>query len=70
MGEIVENLEQLFDVEIEYGLGKSNGSNNKSLGFNKKSEFYSHIGSCRTTERILRFLFFLQRIIENFVNDK
>ena len=52
------------------GLGKTNGSNNKSKGFDKKSQWYTHIGSCRSTERMLRFLLMLQSIIENMYNDR
>lgn len=68
-GEEIKSIEQLFEVEISYGLGMANGSNNKSLGFDKKSEFYKHIGSCRSFERLLRFILLLQRIIENLYND-
>ena len=39
------------------------------LGFGKDSEHYLHIGSCRSAERLLRFLLFLQRIIENMKNN-
>lgn len=69
-GEEIKSVEQLFEVEISYNLGQANGSNNKSLGFDKKSEFYKHIGSCRSVERLLRFILLLQRIIENLYKDK
>eukprot|EP00344_Euplotes_crassus_P007010 CAMPEP_0197015250 /NCGR_PEP_ID=MMETSP1380-20130617/73476_1 /TAXON_ID=5936 /ORGANISM="Euplotes crassus, Strain CT5" /LENGTH=186 /DNA_ID=CAMNT_0042441019 /DNA_START=130 /DNA_END=690 /DNA_ORIENTATION=- len=69
-GEEIKSVEQLFEVEISYGLGQANGSNNKSLGFDKKSEFYKHIGSCRSIERLLRFILLLQRIIENLHANK
>lgn len=69
-GETVETLEQLLDTEIKLGLGNVNGSNNKKKGFDKKSEWYTHIGSCRSAERLLRFMLFLLRIIENMDSNR
>mmetsp|Transcript_5580 Transcript_5580/g.5307 ORF Transcript_5580/g.5307 Transcript_5580/m.5307 type:complete len:191 (-) Transcript_5580:25-597(-) len=69
-GEEVKTVEQIFEVEISNGLGKATGSNNNKLGFDKNSEFYKHIGSCRSIERLLRFMLLMQRIIENLYNDK
>ena len=69
-GETIDCLEDLLEIEINNGLGQTNGSNNKKLGLGKNSEYYTHIGSCRSAERILRFLLLLQRIIENMLANK
>ena len=42
----------------------------KSEALINKSQFYKHIGSWRTTERVLRFLLLLQRIVENMYNNE
>ena len=68
-GENIESLEQLLELEIKLGLGKATGSNAK-LGFGKSHEYHTHIGSCRSAERLLRFLFMLQRVIENLYHNK
>ena len=69
-GEKVETLEQLLETEIKLGLGNVNGSNNKKKGFDKKSEYYTHIGSCRSAERLLRFMLLLLRIIQNMESNR
>lgn len=69
-GEEINSLESLLETEINMGLGKVTGSNNSKLGFDKQSQFYTYVGSCRSTERMLRFLLMLQRIIENMYNNR
>ena len=69
-GEDVSTIEKLMEKEVELGLGKVNGSNNGKHKIPKSSEWYKHTGSCRTTERVLRFLLFVEGIMLNMYNKR
>jgi hypothetical protein len=66
----VTTVEQLIDKEIEMGLKNVNGNNNSKHGIKKGDKYYTHIGGCRTTERVLRFLNFVVYIMENLYNNR
>lgn len=69
-GEKVDTIQELVETEVNLGLGKVNGSNNYYQGIPESSEFYKHVGSARTVERVLRFLMFVERIMENLYNNR
>ena len=69
-GAEIGTIEKLVEYEIELGLKNVNGNNNSKKGIKKGDEFYTHTGSCRTTERVLRFLAFVERIMENMHKDR
>jgi hypothetical protein len=69
-GEDVSTIEKLLEKEVDLGLSKVNGSNNGKFKFPKTSEWHKHTGSCRTTERILRFLLFVETIMLNMYKNR
>jgi len=63
-----ENIQDLLYKEIQLGVYKLNGDNNKSLGHGK-DQYSKYISACRTFLRLLWFLEYLIDIFENVLQD-
>jgi hypothetical protein len=62
------DIQNLLVKEIELGIHKLNGDNNKSLGY-KKGEYAKYISATRTFLRLLWFLEYLIDVFENVLKD-
>ena len=63
-----ENIQDLLYKEIQLGVYKLNGSNNKSLGHGK-DQYAKYISASRTFLRLLWFIEYLIDIFENLLKD-
>ena len=64
----VTDIQNLLYKEMELGIHKLNGDNNKSLG-HKKDEYAQYISASRTFLRLLWFLEYLTDVFENVLKD-
>ena len=64
----VSNIQELLNKELEMGIHKLNGDNNKSLGHGK-DKYSKYISACRTFLRLLWFLEYLTDAFENILKD-
>ena len=62
------DIQNLLLKEIELGIHKLNGNNNKSLGY-KNGEYAKYVSATRTFLRLLWFLEYLIDVFENVLKD-
>ena len=64
----VSSIQDLLNKEMQMGIHKLNGHNNKSLGHGK-DEYSNYISACRTFLRLLWFLEYLTDAFESILKD-
>jgi hypothetical protein len=62
------DIQNLLNKEMELGIHRLNGENNKSLG-HKKDQYSKYVSATRTFLRLLWFLEYLTDVFENVLKD-
>ena len=62
------DIQDLLNTEMQLGIHKLNGENNKSLG-HKKDQYAKYVSASRTFLRLLWFLEYLTDVFENVLKD-